>query len=176
MRIFTDPPANRLDTLSLKLYTLPSLVKYHILSRHWRAGTTINNPKSLGLKKPVFYLQAYLWKGLDANNKFLNCCADVDLSSLCEIEPNMFSKPVLDHLNHKVSAPDLRKDRQLALIKELLKTKYSSFGFKSCELKNALSNYFRNSSQIRYELKKLISRKIVKKAKGISFYAVTKFG
>ncbi|GAB6163340.1 hypothetical protein JCM12298_25000 [Desulfothermus naphthae] len=48
--IFTDPPANRRDTLSLKLqtcYTLPSLVKYQILSRHWRAGTTINNPKSI---------------------------------------------------------------------------------------------------------------------------------
>ncbi len=146
MRIFTNPPANRLDNLSLKLqtfYTLPSLVKYHILSRHWRAGTTINNPRSLGLKKPVLYLQAYLWKGLDANNKFLNCCADVDLSSLCEVEPDMFSKPVLDHLNHKIPAPDLRKDRQLALIKELLKTKYSSFGFKTSELRNAISNYFR---------------------------------
>jgi len=58
----------------------------------------------------------------------------------------------------------------------LLKTKYSSFGFKTSELKNTLSNYFRNSSQIRYELKKLISRKIIKKAKGKSFYAVTKFG
>jgi len=72
MRIFTDPPANRLDTLSLKLqtfYILPSLVKYHILSRHWQAETTINNPRSLGLKKPV-----------------------------------------LDHLNHKIPAPDLRKD------------------------------------------------------------------
>ena len=70
----------------------------------------------------------------------------------------------------------LKENRQLALIKELLKTKYSFFGFKTSELKNALSNYFRNSSQIRYELKKLISRKIVKKAKGKSFYAVTKFG
>ena len=180
MRIFTNPPANRLDIQSFKGLidiALLSLVNYLILLvRHWRAGTTINNSKSLGLKKPVLYLQAYLWKGFDANNKFLNCCADVDLSSLCEVEPDMFSKPVLDHLNHKVLAPDLRKDRQLALIKELLKTKYSSFGFKTSELKNALFNYFRNSSQIRYELKKLISRKIVKKAKGKSFYTVTKFG
>ncbi|WP_459874894.1 hypothetical protein [Desulfothermus naphthae] len=87
----------------------------------------------------------------------------------------MFSKFVLDHLNHNVPAPDLRKDRQLAPIKELLKTKYSSFGFKTSELRYALPTYFRNFSQIPYELKKLISRKIVKKAKGKSFYAVTKF-
>ena len=185
-KVFSRRPARSNSRTSWRLYDNNGCIK------HWfrgnsvkqynktgyliRTETTINDPKSLGLKKPVLYLQAYLWKGLDANNKFLNCCADVDLSSLCEVEPDMFSKPVLDHLNHKVPAPDLRKNRQLALIKKLLKIKYSSFGFKTSELKNALSNYFRNSSQIRYELKKLISRKIVKKAKGKSFYAVTKFG
>jgi len=42
MRIFTDPPANHLDTLSFKGLidiALLSLVKYLILLvRHWRAG------------------------------------------------------------------------------------------------------------------------------------------
>ena len=41
MRIFTDPPANRLDTLSFKqhyFYALLTLLKSHILSRPWRAG------------------------------------------------------------------------------------------------------------------------------------------
>ncbi len=100
MRIFTNPPANCLETFSLKLqtcYTLPSVVKYHILWRHWRAGTTINNPRSLRLKKPVLYLQAYLWKGLDANNKFLNCCADVDLSSYdFTYQPELNKKEIHD--------------------------------------------------------------------------------
>ena len=69
MCFFIDPPANRLDTFSLKLqtfYTLPSLIKYHILRRHWRAGSTINKPRLLGFKKLVLYLKVYLWKGLDA--------------------------------------------------------------------------------------------------------------
>lgn len=185
-KVFSRRPARSNSRTSWRLYDNNACIK------HWfrgnsvkqynktgyliRTETTINNPKSLGLKKPVIYLQAYLWKGLDANNKFLNCCADVDLSSLCDAEPNTFKKPVLDHLNRKVPAPDLRKDRQLALFKELLKAKYSSFGFKTSELRDALHRYFQNSSQIRYELKKLSSRNIVKKVKGKSFYIVTEFG
>jgi len=61
-----------------------------------RAGTTINNPKSLGLQKPVLYLQAYLWKGVECNNRFLDCCADVDVSSISEEEQETFIKSVTD--------------------------------------------------------------------------------
>ncbi|GAB6163678.1 hypothetical protein JCM12298_28380 [Desulfothermus naphthae] len=125
MRIFTDPPANRLDTLSFKGtidIALLTLVKHLILLvGHWRAGTTINNPKSLGLKKPVLYLQAYLWKDLDANNKFLHCCADVDLSSLCEIEPTCFQNLFLTTLTTRSLLLILEKTDNLLLSKNCLK-------------------------------------------------------
>ena len=80
-------------------------------------------------------------------------------------EPEIFTKPILDHLNKKVSAPDLRKDRQVALFEELLKPKYSVNGFKTRDLKCIQKGHFRNSAQIRYELKKLIARDVVKSEK-----------
>jgi hypothetical protein len=58
-----------------------------------RTETTINNPKSLGLQKPVLYLQACLWTGLGCNDRLLNCCADVDLSSICS--KHYFKNPVI---------------------------------------------------------------------------------
>ncbi|KPA14267.1 hypothetical protein MHK_005523 [Candidatus Magnetomorum sp. HK-1] len=85
-------------------------------------------------------------------------------------QPEIFTKPILDHLNKKVSAPDLRKDRQIALFEELLKPKYSVNGFKTKDLKYILKDHFRNSAQIRYELKKLIVRDVVKKQKKINHF------
>ena len=61
-----------------------------------RTETTINNPKSLGLKKPVLFLQAALWTGIECNDRMLNCCADVDVASIFESEPDKFSQPVVD--------------------------------------------------------------------------------
>jgi len=69
-----------------------------------RTETTISNPKSLGLKKPVLYLRAYLWLGLQCNNRFLGCCADVDSASIGDGEADLFSKPVVDHLDRHVAA------------------------------------------------------------------------
>ena len=112
-----------------------------------RAGTTINNPKSLGLQKPVLYLQAYLWKGVECNNRFLDCCADVDVSSVTEEEQETFIKSVTDQTGRLVSAPDFRKDRQKALAKELLKPKYQVYGFKTADLYKNLSVHFRNPAQ-----------------------------
>ncbi|WP_246294231.1 hypothetical protein [Desulfobacter latus] len=94
----------------------------------------------------------------------------------CDGEPDIFSNPVLDHLNKKVTPPDLRKDRQFILCEELLKPKYSLYGFKTADLTAVLPQYFRNSTQIRYELKKLIVRGIVEKKKSQSFYTVTGLG
>jgi hypothetical protein len=108
-----------------------------------------------------------------SNNRFLSCCADVDRTCIAELEPDTFNKPVVDPTGHKVTAPDLRNDRQVALLKELIRPKYLVNGFRTVELKRTLGSYFRNSAQIRYELKKLIVRKVVTKLKGKSFYRVT---
>jgi hypothetical protein len=130
-----------------------------------RPETTINNPKSLGLQKPVLYIQACLWTGLGCNDRLLNCCADVDLSSICDGGADLFDQPVLDHKDRKVTAPDLRKDCQMALCSELLKPKYSVYGFKTADLKLALNEFFSNSAQIRYEMLKLICRGVIQKRK-----------
>jgi len=63
---------------------------------------------------------------------------------------------------------------QVALFEELLKPKYSVSGFKTKDLKSILKEHFRNSAQIRYILKKLIVRKVVKKQKNLSFYELSK--
>jgi len=141
-----------------------------------RTETTVNSPKSLGLKKPVCYLQAYLWSGLGCNDRFLNCCADVDISTISDGEEDLFTKPISDHKGRNVTPPDLRKPRQLALCKELLKPKYQAYGFRTKELALLLLDHFRNPAQIRYEIRKLIVRGAIKKKKSSSFYQVTDIG
>jgi len=153
-----------------------SIKQYNKICFFIRTETTINNPKSLGLQKPVLYLQAYLWKGVECNNRFLDCCADVDVSSISEQECDIFTKPVTDPAGHRVSAPDFRKDRQTALAKELLKPKYRVDGFKTAHLVKNLSGHFRNPAQIRYEMNKLKARGLLKKHDNQSFYVVTQKG
>jgi hypothetical protein len=155
-----------------------SIKLYNKLGYLIRGETTINNPKSLGhkLQKPVQYLQAYLWFCLGCNDRFFNCCADVDPSSIPDGQADLFTKPVLDSKGRSVTAPDLRKDKQVALCKELLKPKYAVHGFKTADLVANLPDQFRNSAQIRHELKKLTFREVVKKKKGKSFYTVTQNG
>ena len=116
-----------------------------------RTETTINNPKSLGLNKPVCYLQSYLWFGVKCNDRLLDHCAEVDLSTISEEVLDLMSQPTQDKKNRRVSAPDLRKPRQTALFEQLLKPKYFVDGFKTADLANALSSDFRNSAQIRYK-------------------------
>ena len=87
----------------------------------------------------------------------------MDVSSIPKGESDKFTKPVKDHKEKRVAAPDLRKDRQIALLKELVKTKYSANYFKTGELLKALSHFFRNSAEIRYELKKLRERDVIMK-------------
>jgi len=45
----------------------------------------------------------------------------VDTSTIYEGEADPFDQPVLDHKDRKVTPPDLKKKRQLALCEELLK-------------------------------------------------------
>ena len=49
-------------------------------------------------------------------------------------------------------------------------------GFRTCELYRFLGGSFRNLAQIRYELQKLIVRKLVTKLQGKSMYRVTRLG
>lgn len=143
-----------------------------------RVETTINNPKSLGhkLKKPAIYLLAYFWFGFQCNGHFYDCCADIDCASISGSETDLFNKPVLDDHGKKFAAPDLRKDRQLELSQELLNPRYSVFGFKTSDLLSPLSEYFRNSAEIRYELGKLKIRGVVTKKQGMNLYEVTEIG
>ena len=128
------------------------------------------------VKKLVLFLQVCLWYGLGCNDRLLKCCADVDTSSIYEGEADSFDQPVLDHKDRKVTPSDLRKERQLALCEELLKPKYAVNGFKTAELQRTLSGFFRNSAQIRYEIKRLVARGAIKKQKDKSFYRVTESG
>ena len=153
-----------------------SIKQYNKTGSFIRTETTINNPKSLGLQKPVLYLQACLWKGVECNNRLLDCCADVDVSSISDQECHFFTKPVIDPAGRRVSAPDFRKERQAALAKELLKPKYRVHGFKTADLQKNLSGLFRNPAQIRYEMNKLKARGVVIKNNNQSFYTVTKKG
>ena len=153
-----------------------SIKQYNKDGAYIRTETTINTPKSLGLKKPVCYLQAYLWFGLGCNNRLLNCCADIDVSSISHGEEDLFTQPVADHKGRRVAPPDLRKPRQLALCKELLKPKYQVHGFQTKGMVRLLPDHFQNSAQIRYEIGKLIVRGAIKKKKNSSFYHVTENG
>ena len=153
-----------------------SIKQYNKTGYFIRTETTINNPKSLGLQKPVLFLQAYLWEGVACNDRFLNCCADVDVASISEGENDSFKKSVPDHLGRNVTAPDFRKDRQSALAAELLKPKYHAYGFRTVDLVKNLPQFFENPPQIRYELNKLRVRGIVEKKKSMSFYRVTDIG
>lgn len=188
-QIFSQRPGRSNSKSTQRLYNNNACVKhwfrgnsikmYNKQGYFLRSETTINNPKSLGelkLKKPAIYLQSYYWFGVKSNDRFLSCCADVDISSLGELESDTFNKPVVDPTGHKITAPDLRKDRQVALLKELISPKYLVNGFRTMELKRVLGSYFRNSAQIRYEMKKLIARKVVIKLKGKSFYRVIEQG
>jgi len=153
-----------------------AIKQYNKTGSYIRTETTINTPKSLGLQKPVCYLQAYLWYGLGCNDRYLNCCADVDASTISQGEEDFFTQPVADHKGRNVTPPDLRKPRQLALCRELLKPKYQVHGFRTKDLALLLPNYFRNPAQIRYEIRKLIVRGAIIKKKGTSFYQVTEIG
>ena len=110
------------------------------------------------------------------NDRFLECCADVDIASIPEGERERYTKPVSDHLGRNVTPPDFRKDRQTALAKELLKPKYHAYGFRTVDILNKLPQDFRNPAQIRYEMNKLRVRGIVEKKKSMSFYRVTDEG
>ena len=84
--------------------------------------------------------------------------------------------PFKNEKEKTITAPDLRKPRQTALIKELLKPKYQAYGFRTADILPNLAQHFRNSAQIRYEMNKLRARGIIEKIKNKAFYKVTSLG
>ena len=50
----------------------------------------------------------------------------------------------------QVSAPDLRKKRQVELLKSVLNPKYAVEDFRTVDILNELSEFFKNCGQIRY--------------------------
>jgi hypothetical protein len=58
--IRTDPPAraNSPQHAQTPILAIPYVFVPKTCAGNWRAGTAINNPKSLGLNKPALYLQA----------------------------------------------------------------------------------------------------------------------
>jgi len=154
-----------------------SIKLYNKLGYFLRVETTINRPDTLGLKKPLCFLQSYFWQGYTVNQRFYSCLANVEVNTISNEEESLkHQRPVENDRGQKIAAVDLRKQRQAALIKELLKPKYVAHGFTTRQLSGLLDSYFSNPAQIRYELRKLIARNVVKKKKGKSVYMVTSYG
>ena len=141
-----------------------------------RIESTINSPKLLGLKKHLLHIRDYLRRGIGNNDRLMSRYADVDAGSISDGEASLFTQRVLLDNGIQVSAPDLRKERQLRLLKAILNPKYAAEGFRTVDLLHELSEYFENSGQIRYELQKLRVRRVVNKVQGKQSYRVTELG
>ena len=141
-----------------------------------RIENTINSPKLLGLKKPVFYLRDYLRRGIGNNDRLMSRYADVDTGTISDGETEQFTQSILLDNGVRVSAPDLRKERQLKLLKAVINPKYAAEGFRTVDLLNELTEFFQNSGQIRYELQKLRVRGLTEKVEGKHIYRVTELG
>jgi hypothetical protein len=153
-----------------------SIKFYNKLGYYLRIETTINNPKSLGLGKPVIHLREYLSYGEKCNRRLMNCFADIDVKSVAENEMEKLNQTVVTESGRQVAAIDLRKKRQVALFSELLKAEYCVHGFRTSQLLENLPEFYSNLVQIRYEIAKLRARGWVEKKKGKSFYRVTEMG
>jgi hypothetical protein len=66
----------------------------------------------------------------------------------------------------QVSAPSLRKKRQVELLKSVLNPKYAAEGFRTVDILNELSEFFQNCGQIRYKLQKLRVRGLIERVQG----------
>ena len=130
----------------------------------------------LGLNKPVIYLREYLRRGLEQNDRLMSCYADIDTGTISDGEMSQLDSTIETANGSKISAPDLRNGRQLALFKSLLNPEKAPFGFRMGDLLNELSEYFENRAQIRYELNKLRARGLVKRVQEKHLYRVTETG
>lgn len=88
---------------------------------------------------------------------------------------DLLNQPIVTSSGRRIAVPDLRKDSQVELLRVLLRPKYLTFGFRTKDLATDLKQNSK-TAKIRYELNKLIARKIVKKIQGSNYYIVTKEG
>ena len=72
-------------------------------------------PNRWGFKSLYFFYRPIFGRVFACNDRFLECCADVDIASISDGEGERFTKPVPDHLGRNITPPDFRKDRQTAL-------------------------------------------------------------
>ena len=186
VQIFNKKRTNKSTRSVLRLYDNLACVKYWLdgnsIKMYNKCGylirieNTINNPKLLGLKKPVYYLREYLKRGIGNNGRLMSRYADVDAGSISDGEIEQFTQSVLLENGVHVSAPDLRKERQVELLKSVLNPKWAAEGFRTAGILSELSEFFQNSGQIRYELQKLRVRGLIERVQGKQYYRVTKLG
>jgi hypothetical protein len=140
-----------------------------------RVETTINSPELPGrkLKKAVWNLQTYGWYSLGCNNRYFEALSSTDPGIFEDV--GYLDKPVIKQNGKRIAAPDLRNEFQVELISILLRPKYLTFGFRT---KDLLVDFNENpkTAKIRYELSKLIERRLVKKMEKTNYYVVTKQG
>ena len=141
-----------------------------------RIESTINGPKLLGLKKHLLYLREYLRRGIGSNDRLMSRYADVDTGSLSDGESEGFNQAVTTAKGDRISAPDMRKSRQLALFRALLNPKYAVYGIRTGDLLQELPEFYSNRAQIRYELRKLRERGLVERLHGKQSYRLTETG
>jgi len=149
---------------------------YNKLGYYLRIETTINDPKWLGLSRPVIHLREYLTFADKSNRRLIDCFADVDIKTISNGESEILDHPITNKKGQKIAALDLRKDRQVALFKELLKPHYHMYWFQTRELVKNVPEFFKDSSQIRYELIKLRERGLVEKKNNKCLWRVTEKG
>ena len=142
-----------------------------------RVETTINNPRLPGaeLHKPICYLQGYYWYGHRCNDRFLETLSDVDTSQL-NANQAFYNQAVVSEKGKRIAAPDLRQDKQLALVALLLSSRFSAEWFRTKELSCLLSGHFSKTAEIRYQMEKLLQRGLIEKRQNANYYRVTKEG
>jgi hypothetical protein len=154
-----------------------SIKMYNKGGRLLRVETTINNPRLPGakLQKPICYLQGYYWYGIRCNDRFLDTLAQVDSSQL-NAGQEFYSQAIVNKKGKRIAAPDLRQDKQFALISHLLSSRFSAEWFQTKELTRLLSGYFSKTAEIRYQMEKLLQRGLLEKRQSTNYYRVTKEG
>lgn len=142
-----------------------------------RVETTINNPGLPGaqLHKPVYNLMGYYWYGHGCNNRFLEALSEVDVSQL-QGQPQQYTQSITTVKGKRVAAPDLRQEKQVALLSVLLSCRFSAEWFRVKQLKPLLRGKYSKTAEIRYQMEKLLQRGLLEKRQGSNYYRVTKSG
>jgi hypothetical protein len=101
--------------------------------------------------------------------------ADVDTSQLSN-KQNFYNQAIVNEKGKRIAAPDLRQDKQFALVALLLSSRFSAEWFRTKELKRLLSTYFSKTAEIRYQIEKMQQRGLIEKKQNANYYRVTKEG